>query len=201
MSSEQVDRLIEAISSLNGGGNFWTLLVMVVVVPAVSGIAAYFGSYLKTKGKNLATKEDLKDITTTVESIKSDLETHKALRLSALDRRLDAHQQAYTLWRKLVHVSNDPKKATESDEHVTKCQDWWNENCLYLDSESREAFRLAYLAAHSRPPIMASGHGDSMRENFEIVIAAGQKIVAGAALPPLNADKEDDTLNEDPTSR
>jgi hypothetical protein len=194
MTSDQIDRLIEAIASLEKGNDLWALVVMIVVVPIISGIAAYCGTYLKTKGKNLATKEDLREITTTVESIKSDLQTKKALRLAALDRRLATHQQAYAHWRKLVHFSNDPKKAEESYKHVAKCQEWWNENCLYLDAEARQAFRLSYMAAHSRPNIMASGHGESMRENFEVVIAAGEKIVAGAALPPLNADKEEDPL-------
>jgi len=175
--------------------------MMILVVPVVSGIAAYYGSYLRKKGENLATKEDLEGITTTVESIRIDLETEKALkvesikigfetkkalRLAALDRRLGAHQEAYTLWRDLVSHSS---KET-CFEHVTKCQDWWNQNCLYLDAESRKAFRVSYLAAHSRPQLLACEHGESIKENFEIVIAAGEKIVAGAALPPLSPEEE-----------
>jgi len=198
MTTEQIDRLIEAISSMDGGNDLWALVVMILVVPIVSGIAAYYGSYLRKKGENLATKEDLSSITTTVESIKNDLETKKELRLAALDRRLEAHQKAFTLWRELVSVSNKKDNEKNCIDHVMKCQDWWNENCLYLDAESREAFRVSYLAGHSRPDLLTCGHGESLRENFEIIIAAGEKIVAGAALPPLNADKQEDLLKQRP---
>ena len=71
-----------------------------------------------------------------------------------------------------------------------KCQTWWTENCLYLDADAREAFRLSFLAAHTRPDILACGDADSMESNFKIVIAAGEKIVAGAALPPMSATEE-----------
>jgi hypothetical protein len=196
MTTEQIDQIVEAISSLDRGNDLWALVVMIIVVPIISGAAAYYGSYLRKKGENLATKEDLRGITTTVESIRSVFETEKALKLAALGQRLEAHQKAYALWKKLVSVSNRKENGKECSEHVMKCQEWWNENCLYLDDKAREAFRLSYMAAHSRPNILASGHGESMRENFEIVIAAGEKIVAGAALPPLNVDKEEDPLNE-----
>lgn len=194
MAAEQIDRLIEAVSSLDRGNDLWALVVMVLVVPIASGLAAYYGSYLRKKGENLATKEDLSNITTTVESIKAELETKKELTLAALDRRLDAHQEAFTLWRALVSISNKQDNQEACMKHVMKCQDWWNQNCLYLDAESREAFRLSYLAAHSRPDLLTCGHGESLRENFEIVIAAGEKIVAGADLPPFSPQEEADQI-------
>jgi hypothetical protein len=197
MTTEQIDRIVDAISSLDRGNNLWALVVMLFVVPIASGAAAYYGSYLRKKGENLATKEDLQEITTTVESIRSVFETNKELRLAALDRRLAAHQEAYALWKELVSVSNKRDDQGACVEHVMKCQNWWNHNCLYLDAEAREAFRVSYLAAHSRPDLLASGDPESMKSNFEIVVAAGKKLVAGAALPPLSTDEESKQIEED----
>src|SRR6266498_2581136 len=78
----------------------------------------YLPSYLSKKGENLATKEDIAVITREVEQVRSEyaerlenivqqnrllLEQTKRkhqLSIAALDRRLEAHQQAYTLWWK-----------------------------------------------------------------------------------------------------
>lgn len=194
MTTEQIDRLIEAVSSLDRGNDLWALVVMILVVPIASGLAAYCGSYLRKKGENLATKEDLRNITTTVESIRAELETKKELTLAALDRRLAAHQEAFTLWRTLVLISNKQDNQEACTKHVMKCQDWWNQNCLYLDAESRAAFHVSYLAAHSRQNLLKSGNGADLRENLERVIAAGEKIVAGAGLPPFSPQEEADQI-------
>ncbi len=45
---------------------WWNYLVILIT----AGIGAYFGSYLMKKGENLATHEDIKDITSTVETVK-----------------------------------------------------------------------------------------------------------------------------------
>ena len=73
-----------------------------------AGCGAYFGTYLREKGKNLATKEDLAELTRIVEAIKNEhakeLEVVKGrqqLRMAALDKRLQAHQEAFALWRRL----------------------------------------------------------------------------------------------------
>lgn len=87
-------------------------------IAGVIGLAAGFflskilhlfaAGYASEKGKNLATREDIEILTKLVEDVRhkfaTDLEEQKAanqLRLAALDRRLQAHQEAFTLWRKL----------------------------------------------------------------------------------------------------
>src|SRR5689334_15919765 len=64
------------------------------------------------------------------------------LRLAALDKRLQAHQEAFTLWQRLIFAD---RRNDEFSKVVTECQDWWQSNCLYLTSEARSAFRKAYL--------------------------------------------------------
>lgn len=68
------------------------------------------------------------------------------LRLGALERRLEVHQQVFTLWKKL-HSS---VFGAEVMDVVMECQEFWNKNCLYLSPEVREAFLLAsnYAANH-----------------------------------------------------
>ena len=87
-------------------------------------VRSFFPSYLGEKGKNLATKEDIAGITQKVEEVKEtyakrlkelehqnaivleQLRSHEQLRLVAVERRLTAHQEAFTLWRRLVAAAH-----------------------------------------------------------------------------------------------
>ncbi len=98
--------------------------------------------YFTKKAENLATKEDVASITDQVELVKSQysviLENIKAknqLRLAALDKRLQAHQEAFTLWRELFSAIHSP----DIGKAVINCQEWWGKNCIYLEPEVREA--------------------------------------------------------------
>ncbi|WP_028215333.1 hypothetical protein [Paraburkholderia mimosarum] len=118
-----------------------------------SGLGAYFSTYLKEKGKNLATKEDIGELTRIVEEIKNEhakelelLKSRHQLRMAALDKLLQAHQEAFALWRRLYRgVHSD-----EIAEIVKECEKWWNDNCLYLEPE---AFSDAYWAASIRKQV------------------------------------------------
>ncbi|HEY6170152.1 MAG TPA: hypothetical protein VI454_19115 [Verrucomicrobiae bacterium] len=186
----------------------WWIYLLLLAVP---GAGAFLGTYLRKKGENLATKEDLSELTELVERVRTQHaerlenlahENRKALeqtsrehqfRMAALDRRLEAHQQAYTLWRKLFFSVHQK----EVGEVVMECQNWWNKNCLYLDPESREAFLKAFHAAHLHADLL---HGsvptNEIRENFAILQAAGDAIVRGAALPPIKDMETGRILNE-----
>ena len=94
--------------------------ILVGIVVIVGLVKWYLPSYLNEKAKNLATKEDVGAITREVERVRHEyaerLESlahqnrvileqgnrRHQLRMAALDRRLDVHQQAYTLWVTLV---------------------------------------------------------------------------------------------------
>jgi hypothetical protein len=165
----------------------------------------YLPSYLSKKGENLATKEDIAAITHEVEKVRSEyaerleniaqqnrllLEQTKRkhqLSLAALDRRLEAHQQVYSLWQKLLSAVHDEDKIGDV---VTECQDWWMENCLYLDAEARPAFKAAYHAALDhrsflRPPLDAG----AAKENWKRITDAGEAIVRGVELPSLGEEE------------
>ena len=71
-----------------------------------------------------------------------------------------------------------------------ECQDWWNNNCLYLDEEARQAFYASYSSAVDHQELVKALPRDAalvqtIRQNMDRIRAAGDKLVRGAALPPL----------------
>jgi hypothetical protein len=76
-------------------------------------------------------------IATSSQSWTSSLDRQNQLRLAAIERRLQAHQEAYALWRKLVFSGDDYET---TDPVVIECRAWWNNNCLYLTPGARQAF-------------------------------------------------------------
>ncbi|BCZ77008.1 hypothetical protein PTKU64_06830 [Paraburkholderia terrae] len=166
-----------------------------------SAFGAYYGNYLREKGKNLATREDIGHITSIVEDIKNQhakeleaLKAHQQMRVAALDRRLEAHQEAFALWRRLYATAHEDGIR----ELVKECQTWWEKNCLYLEPAAREAFSKAYIAAGSHQgylrmadPDRSSQAVELIMRNWQAVEDAGNIIVESVALPGLtNAERE-----------
>lgn len=126
------------------------------IIFIVAAVGAYFGAYLRRKGQNFADKEDIKQLTKIVEGVRSqyakDLENlaHEnrkvleyfsqkhQLGLAAIDRRLEAHQQAYLEWLRLAISYHDTIKQQQS---LQNCQTFYNANCLYLANRTRKAFK------------------------------------------------------------
>lgn len=148
------------------------------------------GGYLGEKGKNLATREDLAHLTKIVEDVKApyaqlqeELKARHQLRIAAIDRRLQAHQEAFTLWRELMgHVHTKSVGPI-----VLKCQAWWEGNCLYLEAEVREAFVQAYSAAHSHHAYV-DGRADAelVKSNWKEINQFPEVLFRAIKLPPLS---------------
>lgn len=168
----------------------------------------YVSPYIRKKGENLATKQDIAEITEEIEKVRSvyaksleDISQQNRLLLeqakrkhqlsiAALDRRLEAHQNAYALWWKMRSVLHNDKAGSV----VIECQDWWVKNCLYLDAEARQAFRDAFHAAFAHRELVDGYRGTSegseiVKENFSKVMEAGERIVKGVDLPSLGEDE------------
>ncbi len=113
----------------------------------------------------------------------SDANTKQQLRLAALDKRLQAAQEAMTLWEHLCHVS---EKGTNELDVLKDCKHWWDTNSLYLTAEARSAFRKAYLAAGDLFEARAR-HADwaEMRELADVIDSAGAIITKSVYLPPI----------------
>ncbi len=89
------------------------------------------GSYLAERGKNLATKEDVADITRKVEEVRAvfakdeaEREQRYRLQLAALDKRLAVHQEAYTRWHRLWNAVH----TDEITDVVIENRTWFHEN-------------------------------------------------------------------------
>ena len=170
------------------------ILNLIVIVAGGFIIKNYLPSYFGEKGKNLATKEDVADITRRIEDVKhsyaSLLEEQKQkgqLRFTALDRRLEIAQQAYIHWWNLLRSVH----TTEVGDQVQKCQEFWVNNRLYLAEDVSLAFRQAYMAAHNHQDMKeASRHDRSevkeVSKNFKIITDAESIIIRSVAIPPLN---------------
>lgn len=171
----------------------WWIYVLIIVF---SAIGAFLGAYLKKKAENLATKEDVEDITQKIEDIRSQyskqLELHKAslqlsnqLKLAALDKRLEKHQEAHSLWRELLfNLRNQEKIESVIDE----CQKWWDENSLYLSDEARSGFYTAIILAVDFRNLPRTD-STMIKEWFNKINEAGKKIAEAVKLLPLNEDK------------
>jgi len=105
------------------------------------------------------------------------------LRLAALEKRLEAHQAAYTLWRRLMANFGQGQKTSDV---VMECQDWWDRNCIYLDAEAREAFLRAFHAASDHDAYVAA-HADKtlLMDTMQTAVGAGDLILKGVALPSI----------------
>jgi hypothetical protein len=184
--------------------------VLIAVGICVLVWRSFLPAYVGKKGENLATKEDIAAITKEVEQVKSfyanelkqlehghellleELRGKHQLRMAAVDKRLEVHQQAYTLWRKLLAnlYSNDINSI------VFECQEWWRSNCLYLAPAARGAFRLAYAAAASHRNLLAGAGGADEKGNYEVILRAGEAIVSGVELPTLGEREAEDVIDK-----
>ncbi len=175
-------------------------ILKLVITGLISGFAAFFfllkyffSSYASEKGKNLATKQDIAEITKEVEEVKhqynlvmEQFKGHNQLRLAALDKRLEAHQKAFSLWRDL---SASIMIGRDTNIFAKKCEDWWWDNCFYLDGESREAFWNAFRLAPENYHELPLPERIEIRHGLERTFSLLQK---GVELPPIKDVNLDD---------
>lgn len=163
-------------------------------------LKSFLPSYLSEKAKNLATKEDVEVITDKIERVRGqyaknlqnlihqnsllieEMRGRQQLRLAAVDKRLQVHQEAFSFWRKLVASIHKDSVW----EVVLECQEWWDSNCLYLGPEARAAFNTAYrCASHHQELLKDRSNPQLVKDNWKDILDAGEAIVKSAELPPL----------------
>jgi len=170
------------------------------IIAFVAAVGAYFGAYLRRKAENRAQREDIENLTELVERVRTEYarqlenlaqrnreilaassQQHQ-MRLAVLEERFRAHQQAYTLCRELFHAVHT-ERITDA---VIKAQDWWEQNCLYLDEDAREAFWRGIRAAGLHGELLRS-RADSqlIRDNWKKIEDAQAAIERSVALPPI----------------
>ena len=94
-------------------------------------------------------------------------------RMAALEKRLESHQEAYSLWHELDLNLNDRDKGPKT---AIKCQQWWMDHCLYLDPRSRDHFircaREAFLHSElkgSEDPADTNARCDRIYHVFKLL--------------------------------
>lgn len=165
-----------------------------VLISFVGGLVvrSFLPSYFQEKGKNLATKEDIAEITRQIEAAKSGfaeaLELQKArhqLRGAALERRLQTHQDAFVLWKGML----DAMGTAEVHPHLTKCLAWWNQNCVYLEPEVRSHFVMACTAGsilQSLPAGQNNLRDPNVRKTYDQLMSFHDVLLDAMQLPRLS---------------
>lgn len=81
------------------------------------------------------------------------LDSQDRFRLAALDKRMEAHQEAFALGREMLPLVHS--QTMEKLPLVEKCEKFWNESSLYLTADARESlhackaiFRLLRYLSH-----------------------------------------------------
>jgi hypothetical protein len=171
--------------------------IQVLIIVVVSNFLwQYLSTYLKKKGENVATKEDIAAITAEIERVrqqyaeglerlKASLDVSNRLRTSAVEKRLEKHQEAYVLWTELFWSLHNSEKLSKC---IITCQDWWVKNSLYLSEEARSSFKKAYILANAFEALPKEDM-DERHKLFSDIERAGDSIVRGAELPPLGEDE------------
>lgn len=192
MNYEQIKTIVEEAVK-NATILDWWIYVLIIVFSAIGG---FLGAYLKKKEENLATKEDIEGITIKIEDIRSQyskqIELYKAslqlsnqLKLAALEKRLKKHQEAYSLWRKLLFSLRHEDKIGPA---IDESQKWWEKYCLYLSDEARSAFYTAIILAVDFRHLPRTDP-EIIKEWFNKIYDAGKKIVEAVDLPLISGDK------------
>lgn len=168
-------------------------------------VKRFFGDYLSEKGKNLATREDIAEITRIVEEAKlsfnedlarliEGLRAQTSLRLLAAEKRLEAHQEVYQLWRQLIdgiHAEDSERRQLLKQ----RCLNFHFKMCLYLDPTVREAFIDAITSFDVHPDLLRSPQVNPMidgamitkaiQDNFHRVERLGKAITDACELPSI----------------
>jgi hypothetical protein len=153
----------------------------------------FMGSYLNKKGENLATKEDIVQLTTLVKGVEhgynvliEDMKGKQQLRMAAVDKRLLAHQEAFTHWYELV-----VREYANQGSALAEAQNWWNRNCLDLEPEVRIAFIDTCNQVHHRGELKRRGAPDlEITQAYARIRTFPDVLFKAIKLPGLTAEEQ-----------
>lgn len=103
--------------------------------------------------------------------------------LVAMDKRLQAHQDAFRRWYAICSLLSDEKVF----ELVQEAEEWWKKNCLYLDAKSRHAFKLFPHAVRMRHELLSQTPRDTkmLLEVWKEIQEPGSLLAEGVGLPNI----------------
>lgn len=101
-------------------------------------------------------------------------EGRERFRVMTFEKRLAAHQKAYYWWNNLNRVLNFGD-AEQIRKIANKAREWWNGNCLFLDTNSRRD--MVELINYSF--MYASDSKTAQEHIWEQVMKTAKSIVSG----------------------
>ncbi|MCA7890019.1 hypothetical protein LGM58_43380 [Burkholderia contaminans] len=161
----------------------------------------FLPGYFRKKGENLATKEDIAEITKRQEEIKHQfaeiIEISKqrhSLRTLIADKRMDAHQQAFKKVKGLL-------SARDNQAVIDDCKAWMDDHCLYLALGARQAVWqaighaevrahcIAEAANEGNSPEHRRAYHESAVNEWTAIMGALPEIVTAVELPALGDEE------------
>lgn len=197
MTTEEIQQLAKLLAAESSPG-WWIYLFAIISAAAGAAVGAYLKKWgeLKAINEKFATlREQQRVVAADAAAIKGRFDKlienqkfHNQLRASALERRLDAHQKAFALWRKLMSKIYTDECAVV----VLECQTFWEENCVFLGPETDEAFFRAFMAAVGHRDMLSQRvPAKEITANWQVISNAAAVIRREVALPALAVSVEE----------
>jgi len=142
MNPEEIKKIIETVID-DKIGYYWVYLILSVIL---SLLTVFVFQYLKEKGRNYATKKDIKDITRKIEDVKAEIQNQQEVEKQKRQLKYDALLQSLTLMD--AHLSHllipmegqKIKKQFATVEEARKCH-----SSLILTCENTEILEMFSL--------------------------------------------------------
>jgi hypothetical protein len=112
-----------------------------------------------------------------------------AFRLAALAKRLEAHQEAFHLWRRLLFSLNNPEELSKI---IQKAEPWWETHCLYLDEKYSNSFHASLIGAGMLQSVTKDV--ETRKDIFNKIYETGKNLTKGIGLPHLEAVEDKSKL-------
>jgi hypothetical protein len=193
----------------------WVTAVQVASVSLLGFILSRsIGSYLDKKGTNRADAEDIAKLTKLSEQVLHEfrldaesvaqrnreileqLSHRNQLKMAALEKRLEVHQQAYTLWYEMFAKRFTKQEAIEVS---VRAQEWWFKNSLYMTPDARQLFSQATNIVRELDDLSKrepnAQNAAALRSDNDLLRKAREAIIRGVELPSLGEDELEPNAN------
>ena len=177
----------------------WPQVATLVLVVLMGMWVKVGQAYANKKAENLATSEDVAEITKKVQGVELAFDRvrelfaqQNRLQLVAAERRIQAHQEAFAWWWQLI-LAGDSLATVSS-----QAQGWWVANCLYLHPSVRMRFQKLPMRLRDRGQLLhpdwprSDSNRQIIEDTWKEVENLGRDIASCVELPGIG-----DSLTEE----
>lgn len=163
-------------------------LATLFVVGLIAGVGAYFGSYLREKGKNLATHEDTEDIKAEITGGLWERQTRWAFKRDLYVAILEGLQEAWVAYRRMETLLKQALPTDDSDALIKRLNDEMKDEFAAARSKLQKAVAVAriFLTADAITAINAYEREDASAADtpglFEMMKARRQALERAGAV-------------------